>query len=64
MDKLIKELEDFRLENKITQQQLAKLLEVSFPTINRWFNGRTKPRPIQRYHIEKFLAQKGKQVKA
>ncbi len=64
MDELIEKLNNYRLENRITQQQLAQLLEVSFPTINRWFNGKAMPRPIQRYHIEKFLAQKSKKVNA
>jgi transcriptional regulator with XRE-family HTH domain len=53
---LIKRLETYRLEHKITQQKLAKMLGVSFFTVNRWFNGKTKkPNKIQRYHIEKLL---------
>jgi len=52
---LIKELDSYRLENKITQQTLAKQLGVSFVTANRWFNNKTVPSKIQQYHIEKFL---------
>ena len=55
---LIKELDSYRLEHKITQQVLAEQLGVSFVTVNRWFNNKTKPSKIQQYHIEKFL--KGK----
>jgi len=56
---LIKELEIYRLENKLSQVQLADKLGVSFCTVNRWFNGHFKPNKIQKYHIEKLL-KKGK----
>jgi transcriptional regulator with XRE-family HTH domain len=52
---LIKELDEFRLKNKISQEQLAKKLGVAFSTVNRWFNGRTRPNKIQEYHIKKLL---------
>jgi transcriptional regulator with XRE-family HTH domain len=52
---LIKELDSFRLDNKITQQALAEELGVSFVTVHRWLNHKTKPGKIQRYQIEKLL---------
>jgi len=52
---LIKKLETYRLENKLSQQALAVKLGVSFSTVNRWINGKAKPNKIQSYHIEKFL---------
>jgi transcriptional regulator with XRE-family HTH domain len=55
MNKLISKLEQYRLEHRITQQQLATKLGVSFPTVSRWLNGRAMPQPIQRYHILKLL---------
>ena len=55
---LIQDLEKYRLEHKITQEQLAKELGVAFATVNRWLNGKYKPRKIQQYHIEKFLKEK------
>jgi len=55
MDKLIKKLESYRLENKITQEELAKKLGVAFSTVNRWLNGKSKPNKIQQYHIKKLL---------
>ncbi len=58
MNDLLKQLELYRLENKITQETLAKELDVAFSTISRWLNGKVKPNKIQQYHIEKFL--KGK----
>jgi len=55
---LVKELDSYRLDNKITQQALAERLGVSFVTVNRWFNNKTRPSKIQQFQIEKFL--KGK----
>jgi transcriptional regulator with XRE-family HTH domain len=52
---IIKQLELYRLENRITQVDLAKELKVAFSTVSRWINGKTKPNKIQAYHIEKFL---------
>lgn len=52
---LIEKLEIYRLENKITQEELADILGVSFTTVNRWFNNKSKPNKIQTYHIEKLL---------
>jgi len=55
MSKLIRRLEDYRLENRISQTKLAEILEVTFVTVNRWFNGKFGPNKIQRYHIKKLL---------
>lgn len=52
---LIQKLDTYRLENKISQQSLAVKLGVSFVTVNRWFNDKTKPNKIQAYHIKKLL---------
>lgn len=52
---IIEELEKYRLENRITQEELADILLVSFATVNRWFNGKTKPNKIQEYQIKKLL---------
>jgi len=55
MDKLIKQLELYRLENRITQAELADEIGVNFSTVSRWLNGKTRPNKIQQYHIDKFL---------
>ncbi|MFA5794678.1 MAG: helix-turn-helix transcriptional regulator [Candidatus Brocadiia bacterium] len=55
---LIERLETYRLERKISQQALAKKLGVSFATVNRWLNVKTKPNKIQSYHIEKLMKEK------
>ncbi len=57
---LIERLEEFRLENRISQERLAEMLGVAFITVSRWLNGHFKPSKIQAYHIEKFLASKRK----
>lgn len=56
---LINKLEEYRLRKRITQERLAEMLGVSFATVNRWLNGKTKPHKIQKYHI-KHLLKKGK----
>mgnify|MGYP003396165542 CR=1 FL=1 len=58
---IIKQLELYRLENRVTQDELAKEIGVNFSTVSRWLNCKTKPNKIQQYHIEKFL--KGKITK-
>jgi transcriptional regulator with XRE-family HTH domain len=57
---IVKRLEIYRLENKITQDDLSKSLDVAFSTVNRWFNGKSKPSKIQVYHITKLLREKRK----
>ncbi len=53
--RLIRQLDRYRLENKYSQEQVAYILGVAFSTVNRWFNGKTKPGHITRYHIRKLL---------
>ena len=55
MSKLIKKLEDYRLENRISQTKLAEMLGVTFVTVNRWLNGKFDPNKIQKHHIKKLL---------
>ena len=57
---LLKRLENYRLEKKITQQKLADKLGVSFSTVNRWLNVNSKPNKIQSYHIAKLLTRKSR----
>ena len=60
---LVEKLNTYRLENRITQQVLAKMLGVAFSTMNRWLTRKIEPSMIQRYHIEKFLKNKSKKKK-
>ncbi|HLD43801.1 MAG TPA: helix-turn-helix transcriptional regulator [bacterium] len=43
------------MEKKISQEDLAKKLDVAFSTVNRWFNRRSQPSSIQRYYIRKMM---------
>jgi len=52
---IVKQLENYRLENRVSLQKLAEELGVSFSTVSRWFSGKTRPSKIHQYHIEKFL---------
>ena len=58
MSELIKSLETYRLENKLSQEEIAEKLGVAFSTVNRWLNGKSLPNKIQSYHIEKLLKNK------
>lgn len=60
---IVKQLEKYRLEHRISLQKLADDLGVSFSTVSRWFSEKTRPSKIQQYHIEKFLNGKNKKVK-
>lgn len=56
---IVKRLEIYRLEKRVSLQKLAEDLGVSFSTVSRWFSGKTKPSKIQQYHIERFLKKRG-----
>jgi len=40
----------------LTQEKFAARLGVTFPTINRWENGRARPSPLALRQIEELLA--------
>jgi putative transcriptional regulator len=56
MSRLVRELRE-RLG--LTQEKLAAKLGVTFPTINRWENGRTQPSPLAVQRIEDLLRAMG-----
>ena len=43
----------------LTQEKFAARLGVTFPTINRWENRRTKPSPLAMQRIEELLETMG-----
>ena len=55
---LIGQLNHYRLEKKLTQEQLAKKLGVTFQTVNRWLNGHMKPRALQKHQIKRLIGLK------
>lgn len=48
-----------RAQLKYSQEQLAKELEVSYATVNRWENDNTKPSKIMVIRFEQFCREKG-----
>ena len=57
---IVKKLETYRLEHRISKEDLARRLDVAFSTVNRWLNGKSKPNKIQTYHITKLISRKSK----
>ncbi len=43
----------------LTQEKFAAKLGVTFPTINRWENGRARPSPLAMQKIEELLRNLG-----
>lgn len=54
--RLVREL---RARTGLTQEKFAAKLGVTFPTINRWENGRAKPSPLAMQRIEELLHSRG-----
>ena len=52
-----------RLQLNLSQEVLAKRLEVSFATINRWENGKSIPSKLTMYRFEKFCEENGIAIK-
>jgi DNA-binding transcriptional regulator YiaG len=56
MPRLVRAL---RERTGLTQEKFAAKLGVTFPTINRWENGRAKPSPLAMKQIEDLLRNLG-----
>lgn len=54
--RLVREL---RKRTGLTQEKFAAKLGVTYPTINRWENGRAKPSPLAMQRIEELLRSMG-----
>ena len=54
--RLVREL---RERTGLTQEKFAAKLGVTFPTINRWENGRARPSPLAMQRIEELLRSMG-----
>ena len=54
--RLVRELRD---RTGLTQEKFAARLGVTFPTINRWENGRARPSPLAMQKIEEMLRSMG-----
>lgn len=51
-------LKKMREELNLTQELLAQSLKVSFPTVNKWENNKTKPLRIIRNQIVEYAKSK------
>ncbi|WP_414552504.1 helix-turn-helix domain-containing protein [Anabaena sp. CCY 0017] len=54
-------IRELRLLTNLTQEQFAAHLGVTYPTVNRWENGRSNPSPIAMKLIEQKLKEMGEQ---
>ncbi len=52
-------IRELRQSTGLTQEQFAAFLGVTYPTINRWENGRTKASPMAMKLIEQKLLEMG-----
>ncbi len=50
---------EIRKRTGLTQEKFAARLGVTFPTINRWENGRARPSPLALQKIEELLREMG-----
>ena len=50
---------EIRKRTGLTQEKFAARLGVTFPTINRWENGRARPSPLAMQKIEELLREMG-----
>jgi transcriptional regulator with XRE-family HTH domain len=55
MKELIQQLLIYQLKNRISQEELAHKLGVTFSTVNRWFNGKSIPNKTQQFHILQLI---------
>ena len=56
ISRLVREL---RERTGLTQEKFAARLGVTFPTINRWENGRARPSPLAMQRLEELLCSMG-----
>ena len=56
-------LKTIRRTLRLTQEQLAHRLGVSFVTVNEWENGKRKPSPLARRQIEQLVKEVGAKLK-
>lgn len=54
-------VKSIREQLRISQEDLAKELGVSFATVNRWENNRTQPSQLAKKQLEQFITLKKQQ---
>ncbi len=54
-EELANKIKEVRQELGLTQEQFAVKLGVTFPTVNRWENLKTKPSPLALQKLRKLM---------
>jgi len=54
-------IKSLREQLRISQEDLAKELGVSFATVNRWENTKTQPSKLAKKQLEQFITSKQQQ---
>lgn len=55
VEELANKIKEVRQELGLTQEQFAVKLGVTFPTVNRWENLKTKPSPLALQKLRKLM---------
>ena len=50
---------EVRMKLNLSQEMLARKLNVSFATVNRWENGKSKPQKLVLHRFEQFCKDNG-----
>jgi len=51
---MVLDVKELRVKLGLSQEGLARMLGVSFNTVNRWEAGKAKPSPLARISLEKL----------
>lgn len=51
------DIKKLREDMGLTQERLARELDISFSTVNRWENGKSRPKGVFLRALEQFRAQ-------
>lgn len=52
-----KEIKDIRIKLGLSQEAFARLLGMSYPSVNRWEQGKAKPSPLAIHAIKRCMPQ-------
>ncbi len=63
-EELPKKIKAIRQHLKLSQEELANKLGVSFTSVNRWENGQTKPSKLARKQLEALCNECGYEMLA
>ncbi len=64
VEQIAQNIREIRIGLGLSQEQFARKLGVSFPTVNRWENKKAKPSPLAIQKLKKLLSLHKKNMKA